>query len=171
MCPMKCVNINDLWYKAILRRKPKEFKGASNDSRSVQGLTDQYVTGCAQRKLDVHEGQDHPPRRPGVPRRRTMQPLDERRPTPGRAGPLECVMVGTRDGKQGTGRDPFTEPGRLASAGLGRLEARAGALQFKRINDLACGGTAGRSVALLCFSPRVSHCRRRVSAFKVEAAG
>ncbi len=45
-------------HKAILRRKPKGFKGASNDSRFVQGLTDQYVTGCALRKLDVHEGQE-----------------------------------------------------------------------------------------------------------------
>ncbi len=53
----------DTTLKHILRRKPKGFKGASNDSRSVQGLIDQYVTGCARRKLDVRDGQARPPGR------------------------------------------------------------------------------------------------------------
>ncbi len=99
-----------------------------------------------------------------------MQPLDERRPTPGRAGPLECVMVGTRDGKQGTGRDPFTQPGGLASAGLGRLETRAEAPTSHEFIDLARGGTTGSSIALLCFSPRLSHRRRQILASMAGAA-
>ena len=36
-----------------LGRKPNKIKGASDDSRSVHGLTHQYVTGRAQRKLDA----------------------------------------------------------------------------------------------------------------------
>ena len=36
-----------------LRRKPFRFKAASNNSPFVHGLTDQYVTDRAQRKLDA----------------------------------------------------------------------------------------------------------------------
>ncbi len=39
-----------------LRKKANGIKGASNDSRSVHGFTDQLVTDCAQRKLDARRG-------------------------------------------------------------------------------------------------------------------
>ncbi len=45
-----------------------------------------------------------------------------------------------------------------------------GAPHFNRFNDLARSETAGNPVALLCFSPRVSHFRRQSPSFIPGAA-
>ncbi len=42
---------------------------------------------------------------------------------------------------------------------------RGGVLSLCKVNDLARGGTAGRSIVFLCFSPQVSHRQRSARSF------